>query len=250
MDNGDRKKIFFILIILFLLFNLAAVNGIIIHHQFSNSFTVFPGENYIINIPFKAHETSICGNAVLLNDSEIIENIQGINISVSGERNYSTRTDENGEYCIDLVGVYKPKEYNAYVEYDNESLVVLSKKYHLTQFNTSKNSYSRGESAILKGVIGNEDAEIKNGRIIQKIKCKELIGEEECNREFVSSKTYYVNISPKEDYEVPNNNLNLTWQIPENMELGKYEFYTRVSFNGNGRKIPRSGSKLDFNITS
>jgi hypothetical protein len=63
-------------------------------------------------------------------------------------------------------------------------------------------------------------------------------------KEIFDYKRYYINAEPQEKYVIPNDEVNITWQIPPDASIGEYRFYVKTSFNAKEHK-----RWVYFNIT-
>ncbi|MEK6906184.1 MAG: hypothetical protein AABW81_01030, partial [Nanoarchaeota archaeon] len=104
-------------------------------------------------------------------------------------------------------------------------------------FSKSTNVY-----AVLSGDIINQDARVENGRVEVKL---EYYPNSTGKYEVFDYQKYYVNIEPRESYSFPSEELNVSWKIPSNAELGRYRFYIKPSFNAK-EKTPK---EIYFNLT-
>ncbi|MFN3528189.1 MAG: hypothetical protein ACK4YO_03710, partial [Candidatus Altarchaeaceae archaeon] len=132
------------------------------------------------------------------------------------------------------------------VDYDNSTLKLGDNNYILN-LDTEKKIYNKNVDKFVSitGKIENGDAEIVNGRIDVNLKyCEEKDGK--CVwKEIFGYKRYYVNIDSNENYEIPSDELNITWEIPNNAPIGKYKFYIKTSFNAKEKT-----KSIYFNITA
>ncbi len=247
---GDRKSIrkFVVLSILgLLLVNTTVISGLLIAKY--GTMTLSPGENYRINIPFiplqeETGESSIVCGIAEDNDGNPVGNVK-VEITLHSDAKIlgENITDVNGEYCITLPAMAsKSEKYDVSVKYDNDELELGSNDYSLTF--EDKRNYQKGfdDYAVLKGYINNEDARIENGRF--EINLKYYNDTTDKWIEIFDYQKYHVNIEPGEDYEIPNAELNVSWEIPSDAKIGKYKFYIKTSFNAKERT-----KNVYFNIT-
>ncbi|MEK6881479.1 MAG: hypothetical protein AABY22_17790 [Nanoarchaeota archaeon] len=146
-----------------LLLNITLIGAFLVLAQYG-SVTLSPGENYTINIPFSGITklSIICGKAETSN-GEIVQGVK-ITIRYKNESVGKNTTNSKGKYCITLPKVNSNREYDIFIEYNNEINRLGSNDYTLDfknnlTFNKSSNKY-----VVLNGSIINEDAEIENGR--------------------------------------------------------------------------------------
>lgn len=212
---------------LFLSFlNLSLILGQISLGVNYGNFTLYKGENYTINIPFNSYFSFVCGKAYYTDNTPA----EGINIIIVKKSDNNkigeSVTDKNGNYCIKILQNNEKEDYSIYVV-TGENLTLGSNDYD-SYFTTNKKVYNKSEDkyVVLIGNISNKDAEINNGRMIVEVKIKNS------QWELINSTKYYVNIKPNELYNIPNNNLNITWQIQQNIKTGEYKFRIDMSFNG------------------
>jgi hypothetical protein len=197
------------------------------------SMTLTPGENYIVNIPFNSiHEEVkyqiVCGTAEKENGNPV-EDVK-VKINSSSDKNLGENTtNAEGKYCITLPDITsKNKKYDVYVEQEDETLEIGSNDYELDFDEDLSYSKSIDNYAILKGKIINEDARIENGRI--EVKVGHKVGTS-WKYLFGDYQKYYVNIEPGDTYEIPNEDVNILWEIPSDAEAGEYKFLVKTSFN-------------------
>jgi hypothetical protein len=229
------------------LINITFIGAYIAFSQYG-SVTLNPGEKYIINIPFFGESKSpiICGKA----ETTSGEDLQGVNVSVYYNTtliNKST-TDSKGEYCISLPEITSSKKYNIFIEYNNQtgtggSIQLASNDYTLNFNNNLIFSKINDKYAVLQGTIDNEDAEIENGRL--EINLQYWPSNSSERFEIFDYQKYFVNINPRETYNVADNELNVSWQIPNDAKIGRYKFYIKTSFNAKERT-----KDIYFNITA
>lgn len=217
-----------------------------------------PGEHYTINIPF----TSITSKSPVIEGYATYTNgtpVKNVNVTVKYYKNDSVLawnlTDDNGYYKIILPEIKKDTIYEVYVGYENSTLKLASNDYKLN-LGTNKEIYSKSSDSIvyINGTIDNEDAKIVNGRMDVNLKycngtfnesaktCKGTPGKWE---EIFDYKRYYVNIDPNDAYEIPSDEVNITWEIPNDAAIGKYKFEVKTSFNA--KEYTKS---IYFNITA
>jgi len=128
--------------------------------------------------------------------------------------------------------------------YENETadgnLTLASNDYTL-DFEDERN-YIRGETIQLEGKIINQDARIKNGRFEVDLRYHN----ESKNKWIVIQEypTQLINIEPNEDYNIIDEGLSYTWDIPSNATIGEYKFYISSSFNAVERN-----KGVEFNVT-
>lgn len=243
-ENKKRLKGFIMLSLLGLIFlNFTLISGYMILQKYGD-ITLGPGEKYTMNIPFigQSKNPQICGTAIQTDD----ELIEGINVSVFFSSNDdfagSDITDSNGKYCITLPEITTRRNFDIYVEYDNDTLQLASNDYEL-RLNNNLN-YVRGLNnyAVLTGEIINQDARIDNGKFEVNLK---YYGENSSQgEEIFDYKKYYINMEPNEVFTIPNNELNVSWKIPDDARTGKYKFYVKTSFNAKDKT-----STINFNLS-
>ena len=212
-----------------------------------------PGEHYTVNIPFigASEVPVICGKAYLTSENPV----KDINITVKYYNNESVLawnlTNKDGKYCIYLPEITKNTKYDVYVGYDNETMTLGKHDYSLTNLKTEKEIYNRSvdQYVIINGTINNEDAKIENGRMDVNLKYhNESTGKWE---EIFDYKRYYVNIESNDEYPLPNDadEVNISWEIPNDAKIGKYKFYIKTSFNAEKTKTGHKPKNVYFNIT-
>jgi hypothetical protein len=241
---NQKLTLFLTLAILgLLLLDITLIGAYVLFTQYG-SLTLSPGEKYTVNIPFvgPSKNPMICGKAEQT-DGTALEGIKIIanysNNTFAGE----ATTDDNGRYCITLPEITTlTKTYNIYLEYDNSTLTLANHDYDLDFENNRIYSKGSNEYVFLTGNITNEYAEIENGRFEINLQYWPVNSSE--RYEIFDYRKYSVNISSNEIYEVPNSELNVSWQIPSDAEIGTYKFYIKTSFNAKERT-----SNIYFNIT-
>lgn len=233
------------------LINFTFISAYLVFSQYG-SVTLNPGEKYTINIPFfddipsfeESKSPVICGKA----ETTSGEALQGVNVSVYFNTtliNKST-TDSNGKYCISLPEITSSKKYNIFIEHNNQTntgspIQLASNDYYLDFDNNLVFSKISDRYAVLQGAIDNEDAEIDNGRVEVNLKYYE----NSTWKEIFDYQKYFVNIDSREVYDVPSDELNVSWQIPNDAKVGRYKFYIKTSFNAKERT-----KDVYFNITA
>jgi len=203
--------------------------------------TLNPGENYTINIPFIGNKQTfqtICGKAEQT-DGTALKNISVILKEYnSNETIAENTTGSDGKYCITIPRLSSSTKFDIYLEYENdtgeENLTLADHDYYLN-FDDDKN-YSKivDEYAILTGNITNEYAKIENGRFEIKVGvCKSNCSYHKgtYDYKFGDFEKYFINIGSNETYELPNEEVNISWQIPYDASPGEYKFYIKTSFN-------------------
>ena len=245
--NGktELKEFLTISIICLLLINISLVSAYIMVKY--GTITLSPGEKYTINIPFFGPSKSpvICGKAQKTSGDVL----SGVNVSVyynSGLINKSI-TNSKGEYCIYLPEITSNKKYDIFIEYNNQTntgdfIQLASNDYTLDFDNDLLFSKSSDKYVILKGLIVNKDAKIENGRFEINLQYYPTNSTERF--EIFDYQKYAVNINPQETYNIPNNEFNVSWQIPNDTKTGRYKFYIKTSFNAKERV-----SNVYFNVT-
>jgi len=232
--------------LIIILINITLISAYLVFTQYG-SVTLSPGEKYTINIPFFGPSKSpiICGKAQTTSG----EILKGVNISVyynGGLINKST-TNSNGQYCVYLPEITSNKKYNISLEYNNQTntgdfIQLASNDYTLDFDNDLLFSKLSDKYAILKGSIINKDAKIENGRFEINLQYYPINSSERF--EIFDYQKYFVNIDPQETYDIPNSELNVSWQIPSDAKTGRYKFYVKTSFNAKERV-----SNVYFNVT-
>jgi hypothetical protein len=230
-----------------------AIIGASIAFQNYGRLTLNPGEDYIVNIPFIGNKPAfqtICGKAEQT-DGTALKNISVI------LREYNTNTTiaqditgSDGKYCITLPRLTSSEKFDIYLEYeseiDGENLTLADHGYELN-FEDGR-VYSKGSDtyATLIGNITNEYAKIENGRFEIKVgyNDKKPDGNNSWKYIFGDYEKYFININSNEIYEIPNEELDISWEIPYDASPGEYKFLIRTSFNA----IETSNS-VYFNIT-
>ncbi|MEK6875185.1 MAG: hypothetical protein AABX30_00720 [Nanoarchaeota archaeon] len=243
------KKVRNFLILSFLavgLINFTLISAYVVLIQYG-SVTLNPGEEYIVNIPFigKSDSSVICGKAQTISG----EILQGVNVSVYYNGNLINKniTNSKGEYCIYLPKITSSRKYDIFIEYNNQTsdggfIQLASNSYTLDFDNNLLFSKLSSKYAVLKGSINNEDAEIENGRFEINLQYWPVNSSERF--EIFDYQKYFVNIDAQEDYDVPNGELNVSWQIPNDAKIGRYKFYIKTSFNAKEKT-----ANIYFNIT-
>lgn len=228
-----------------------AIIGASIALQNYGKFNLNPGEDYIVNIPFlgnKATNQTICGKAEQT-DGTALKDITVILNYENGTQAANNTTGSDGKYCINIPRLESKEEFIVYLEYENETedgnLTLLSNDYTL-DFDDKVYNKSEDEYAILTGEIENEDARIENGRFEIRVAYndKSPDGNNSWKYIFGDYETYYINIGSNEIYEMPSEEVNIMWEIPEDASLGEYKFYIRSSFNAKEHT-----GNVYFNIT-
>jgi len=242
--KNQRLKIFLILsslIVVLINFNLISAYLISIKY---GSLTLNPGEKYILNIPFIGYSKTsmICGKAEEKNGT-FIKNISVIvkyynNETILAKNN----TNSNGEYCINLPEINSSKKLDIYLEYDNSTFTLGNNGYELNFEDNKVYNKISDKYAVLTGNITNYDARIENGRFEVKVGYKEDSG---WKYNFGDYEKYLFNIAPNEVYTIPNEEINISWKIPDDALTGQYKFLIKTSFNG----IEKVNQYVYFNIT-
>lgn len=230
-----------------LLINITLIGAYIVLTKYG-SMTLNPGEKYTVNIPFSGPSNNpvICGKAEL-NDGSALKNITVIVKYYNNETEIARNTTgTDGKYCITLPEIESSKKFDVYLEYDNETstgedLLLGDNDYDLDFENYKVYSKSSDDFVFLTGNITNEDAKIENGRFEVKVGYKDgtwkyLFGDYE---------KYLVNISPHEGYQLPNEDVSISWEIPSDAQVGEYKFLFKTSFNG----VEKTSQSVYFNIT-
>jgi hypothetical protein len=235
MNKKRKVKLFVILGILGVLFlNLALISGYILINSYGNMH-LKPGEEYTVNIPFKLFKSAIVHGTALANDGTPLSGIKVIvnnsDNSIIGE----DTTDSNGKYEITLPKTSEEEQVYVYLEYNNESpslsnLALASNDYTPDFKNNLNYSRSSDNHVYLNGKITNKDAEVKDGRF--EITLSSCEGETASCDEVLANEKYSVNIKPDEVYITPNSEMDFSWPIASDTEIGKYKIYTKASFNG------------------
>lgn len=224
--------------------NFTFISAIIITSQYG-SVTLSPGEKYIMNIPFLGLSkiSMICGKAQTTSGKPV----KGVNVSVFYQNNLVNKstTNSKGEYCVTLPEVTSIRTYKVQVDYeeeqkDGENITLASNDYTVRLVNNLTFSKSLDKVAFLQGTIENKNAPIENGRFEAKVRRYDG----NSWKDVYAYKKYFLNIDPLEVYEIPNSEFNVSWEIPEDAELGRYQFYVRTSFNGKEKQQ----MKADFEI--
>lgn len=223
-----------------IILNIIFVGAMMISNYYGR-LTLNPGEDYIINIPFiggKMTFQTICGKAETTNGTALK------NISVM-LREYNTTnivaqnaTGSDGKYCITIPRLSSSTKFDIYLEYENETeeenLTLADHDYYLN-FDDDKN-YSKAinDYVILTGNITNEYAKIENGRFEIKVGvCKSNCSYHKgtYDYKFGDFEKYFVNIDPNEIYNLLNEEVNISWQIPYDASPGQYKMLVKTSFN-------------------
>jgi len=253
--KNKRVKKFLILSFLgLILINFTFASALSIFTNYG-SLTLNPGEKYIVNIPFIGPSRSpiICGIA---QQTDGITPLKNILVIVKYSKNDTLLakniTGSDGKYCITLPEITSNKKFDIYLEYDNitssgDSITLASNDYDLNFDNDKIYNKSSDEYVFLTGNITNEDAGIENGRIEIKLgscktTCQGTRGTYDYTK-FGGNKKYFVNIAPNEIYQVPNDELNVSWDISD-LEPNRYKIIIKTSFNGKEKS-----RNIFFNIT-
>lgn len=239
----SRKVLLFVIfsVLALLLVNFTFISAYVI---LFGEVTLNPGENYIINIPFigPSKSPTICGRAQQSDGT----NVKNVNISVKYDGTNivagSGITGNDGKYCIYLPNINKSNvKFDISVEH-NESLILGDNDYSLNFDNYKVYNKNLKNYAILSGNINNYDAEVEDGRFEVKVghrvngTWKYVFGDYQ---------KYLINIEPYGNYEFPNNELNVSWRIPNGAENGEYKFLIKTSFNAR----EYASQSVFFNIT-
>lgn len=249
MNNKKGVKKFLIFSILGLVFiNLTFASAYLILTKYG-TLTLNPGEDYIVNIPFIGPSNpftnypTICGtaeqtNGILLKNVTII--VKGYNNDTVIAQNV---TNSDGKYCITLPEIKSStQKFDVYVQYDNKTISLGSNDYQLNFENNLVYNKGLDNFVYLTGDITNEDAKIENGRFEINLKYQNVTtGDWE---DIFDYQKYSVNIESDEIYSVPNNGLNVSWEIPSDAKEGRYKFYIKTSFNAKEHT-----KDIYFNIT-
>ncbi|MEK6873491.1 MAG: hypothetical protein AABW91_01490 [Nanoarchaeota archaeon] len=230
---GGVRDFLILSFLIIILINIILVSAYLISTQYG-SVTLSPGENYTVNIPFFGPSKSpvICGKAQKTSG----EVLPGVNVSVyySNSLVNKSATNSNGQYCVYLPEITSNREYDIFIEYNNQTntgdfIQLASNDYTLDFDNNLLFSKLSDKYAILKGSIINEEAEIENGRFEINLQYWPINSSERF--EIFNYQKYFVNINPQETYDIPNDELNVSWQIPNDAKTGRYKFYIKTSFN-------------------
>jgi len=235
MNKKRKIKLFVILGILGVLFlNLALISGYILINSYGKM-NLNPGERYIVNIPFKIFQSPIVSGIAQQTDGTPISGIKVIvndsDNSVIGE----DTTDSNGEYSITLPKISEEEQVYVYLQYDNSSPslsnLALANNEYTPDFDNNLNYSKASDNFVrLKGKITNKDAEVNDGRF--KVTLSSCQGETTNCDSIIEIKQYTLNIKPSEVYITPNSEMDFSWSITSDTEIGKYKIYTQASFNG------------------
>lgn len=238
-----KARNFIILSVLgMLLINVALISAAIVLEQYG-SVTLFPGEHYILNIPFFGPSKApiVCGKAQTLAGTAL----RDVNVSAYYDDQLVTKntTNTKGEYCLTLPELTASRKYDIFIEYNNETtenLTLGSNDYSLDFLNNQIYSKSTTQFITLQGQISNHDAEIESGRFEIKIRHKN----NGTWGDVTDYEKYFIDLPSREILELPNEELNITWQIPPEAETGQYKWYLKSSFNAKERT-----KDVFFNIT-
>ena len=231
-----------------LLINLTFVNAYWIFGKYFGSVTLNPGEHYIVNIPFigPSKSPTICGEAEQ-NDGTPLPDIKVIaNYSSNHSKAGEATTNSNGEYCIILQEIKGSEKFDISLEYNdvtsNGDQISLGSNDYDLNFDNNKIYHKNSDKYVsLSGNITNEDAKIENGRFEIKLD----YGNTGNWTSIFDYKKYSVNIDSNQVSSIPNNDLNISWAIPNDAQIGKYKFYIKTSFNAKDHS-----STIYFNITA
>jgi hypothetical protein len=248
----SRLRVFLTLALLgLLLINLTFISAYVIIGKLFGKMTLYPGEEYTMNIPFLGPSKSpmICGKAEQ-NDGTLISGVRVIAKYINGTVAGEDTTSSDGEYCITLPEIKTTnQQYNIYLDYDNETskgnIILGSNNYYLNFKDDEVCNKSIDDYAILKGNITNEDAKVEDGRFEIKVRHRKNV----VNGTWIDIteyQKYLVNINPNEIYEVPNEELNVSWKIPSDAERGEYKFLIKTSFNAE----EKTSQTVFFNVTT
>jgi hypothetical protein len=246
LSQLNLKKFVIFSLVGLLIINVSLISSYILIEKYG-SMTLSPGEKYNVNIAFfgdpeELKNPVVCGKAIKTDGKPL----QNINVSIYFSSNNSfagsSLTDKDGKYCIILPEITSNRKFDVYVEYDNELIELASNNYQLSFQNNQVYDKNNEDYVFLNGTIINEQTKIENGRFEVDLKYyNEDSGQWE---EIFDYKKYYLNIEPNEIYKVPNNELNFSWEIPSDAQIGKYKLYIKTSFNARDRT-----STIYFNIT-
>jgi hypothetical protein len=243
-DRGNKiRKLITLSFLALIAVNLPLISAYIVLNKYGD-FTLYPGEDYIINIPFTSSSDSfatICGTAQKTNGISI----SGINVTLRYYGNSSDYakniTDLNGRFCFN-VDIDSNQKFDVYAGYDNSTLILGNNNYNLDFDNYKVYRKSSDNYTYLSGNITNYDAPITNGRF--EIKMGQHINGS-WSYSFGDYQAFYINISSNSIYHVPSSQLNFSKYLG-NLSEGEYKFLIKSSFNAN----EKSSVYVFFNITS
>lgn len=222
----NLEKFLIVSVLGIILINLPLISALIINVYAKISLS--PGENYRLNIPFigQSKNPSVCGVAEKT-DGTLVE---GVKVTArSGSIFVQNTTNSDGEYCLSLPEINKTTDYNISIDYDNSTLTLANNDYDLSFDNNKVYRIGINGKAYLSGDITNRDAPIENGRF--EIELGQKINGSWKYNNFGGYREYLVNINPNEIYEVPNEDLDFSWDTAS-LGIGEYKFLFKSSFNG------------------
>ncbi|MBI2629579.1 hypothetical protein HYW76_00595 [Candidatus Pacearchaeota archaeon] len=244
VKNKKLRKFLILFILALLLINIPLISAYILMIKYG-TFNLYPGEKYIVNIPFfgPSKLTTICGKAVQT-DGTLLE---GVNVTLKYYNNNTeflkNTTGADGKYCFTILNLTSNKKFDIYVEYDNSTITNASNNYDLNFDDDKVYSKSSDNFAVLSGNITNYDAEIENGRFEINLQYWPENASERF--EIFDYQKYFLNIEPNEVYVIPSSGLNVSWGIDSGTLTGRYKFYIKTSFNA--REKTKS---IYFNVTA
>lgn len=250
VKEDTKKKVFMFVgfsILALILINVTLIGAYVVFTKYG-SMTLNPWERYTVNIPFKGASTNpvVCGKAEM-NDGSALKNVTVIAKYYNNETELvRNTTGSDGRYCITLPEITSSKKFDIYLEYDNisssgEEIFLGDNNYEISFEDYLVYDKSSDNYAFIRGNITNKDARVENGRFEAKVGYKDgtwkyLFGDYE---------KYLINISPNEIYELPNGDVEIKWEIPDDAEPGEYKFLFKTSFNG----VEKISQSIYFNIT-
>lgn len=234
------------------LLNITLIGASIILQNYGGKFTLNPGENYIVNIPFignKLVNQTICGKAEQT-DGTALKNIGVILKYENGTEVTNSTTGSDGKYCIEIPRLESSKKFYISLNYENQTsegnLTLADHSYDLKFEDDLVYSKETDKYAILVGNITNEYAKVEEGRFEIKVGYNEKKpdGNNSWKYIFGDYEKYFINMGANENYGVPNEELNISWEIPNDASPGEYKFLIKTSFNAQEKS-----TSVFFNIT-
>jgi|GEM_PF-2283801 len=241
------RKIILLSSLLIVAVNLPLISAYIVISGFGNGFTLYPGEDYIINIPFTSNSnslTKVCGKTSLTNGTPL----RDVNVTLlyadNGHEFGMEKTNTDGEFCFNVY-TSDNETFDVNVSYDNSTMTLGNNDYDFNFDDYQLYNKSTDSFIVLTGNITNYDAIVEDGRFEIKLRYKGNGTWTTTGRDVSPYYKYYLNIGRNEVYNIPNNELNFSWST-NGLDIGEYKFLIKSSFNGE----QKTSVDFFFNITS